>query len=114
MKQKPSDTVRVWKQATRKRLLSLLSCDFNAKRTRAENSAELREELQIQMDEKRVKLWDNIEDDVLCARKMTAIEDIAYSEWRVNGGVKECKGDLCSRIVKWLELLERFVEYQVE
>lgn len=79
--------VGAWKRLARARLLSLLEYDLTACRTRAEKDTMSEEELGDQMDEARVKLESDSEDDVFCAWKLRAIGDVAYSGWKVDGGL---------------------------
>lgn len=74
-----SDLVGVRKRTGQERLLSMSEYDLTARRTRAEKSTELKEELKNQMDEERVKLEGDSKDDELCAWMKKPIEDIAYS-----------------------------------
>lgn len=73
------DMVRVWKYAARERLASLLRYHSIARRTKAEDGTDLGKEPRDPTDRAGVKLWGGSEDDVFCAWRTKAMEDIAYS-----------------------------------
>lgn len=85
MKQALSEMVVVRSQAARETLLVLLRYDLMERLKRAEDSAELGEELRKQTDEARVQLEGDNEDDVLRVWRVKAIEDVEYSGRKVNG-----------------------------
>lgn len=52
--------------------------NLTAKQAMAEGGTELRDEVRHQIDEARVKLGNDRKNDLLCAWRIEATEDIAY------------------------------------
>lgn len=91
MKQKPSEIVGARERAARKRLFSLPGHHSMARRTEFEDDTELAENLRNQMDKAEVNLEGGTEDSMLCARRVKAIKNIAYSGWKGTGRVERLK-----------------------
>lgn len=113
MKKTLSNMVWVWMRAAPERLFSLFGYDWTAKRTAAKNGTDFGEEPWNQVAEARVRLGDDSEDDVLFVWRTKAIENLAYSGWRVNGGFEGFKKVLYFEIATSLEVLEKVMRYPV-
>lgn len=64
---------------------------------------------------KRRLSWGDREDNVLCARRVKAIKDMAYSEWKVNGDFEKFEEkNFYFKIAVAVEVLENLMGYRVD
>lgn len=116
MKQTLSDVIGVRKRAAREKLFSLLGYDLIARRVRPGEGTELEVELKKQLEEARRKLMGNEgeKSQILCAWRMSAIDDLTYSGFQVARRLREFGGeDMYFKNGAAVEVLAEFMGYEV-
>lgn len=96
-------------------VVSTAGYDLIERWTKTEDGSEHREKLRSQLNEARVMLQDDSEDDLLWACRRKALEDIAFSGWKMNGDLEKIeKRNLYFENTMSLDVLEEFMRYRAE